>query len=167
MFVEAIVKIDKLPPEIFKEEYAKPGLPVIITNALTWPAFGCWTHEWFRDTYGNIPVELSVNPTHTRRTVKMRLGAYIQRIMDNHRMDGGLYLDQFPLHELPDLARYFSVPPYCRPDRIIMPHLWIGPGTTVLSFHKDNHNPWCNSTTSSYRSGVASASSWPHPTTTP
>jgi lysine-specific demethylase 8 len=141
MTVEPIVRVDKLPPEVFRAEYDRPGLPVVITNALNWPALERWTHEWFRDTYGHTPIELTVNPTHTQRVIKMRLEAYIQRILDNYRMDGGLYLAQFSLMELPGLAKDFSVPPYCHPDRIVLPHLWLGPGTTVLSFHKDNHNP--------------------------
>jgi hypothetical protein len=116
-------------------------VPVVISNALNWPALDRWTHEWFRDTHGSTSVKLSVNPTHTRRIVEMRLDAYIQRILEDYRMEGGLYLDQFPLQEFPELAKDFSVPAYCPADRIVLPHLWIGPGTTVLSFHKDNHNP--------------------------
>lgn len=141
MKAEPIPRVDRLSPEVFRAEYGEPGLPVVITRGLQWPALERWSHEWFRDTLGHTVVELSVNPTHTRRIVKMRLDAYIQRILDNYRMDGGLYLDQFPLHELPELAGDFSIPPYCRADRIVLPHLWLGPGTTVLSFHKDNHNP--------------------------
>jgi hypothetical protein len=136
-----IERVDRLDPDRFFSEYNAPARPVIITNALDWPALGKWSHEWFRDTHGDLEVALSTNPTHTSKPVRMRLGKYMQRIIDNERMEGGLYLDQFPLDGIPLLARDFSVPPYCSRERVVLPHLWIGPGTTVLSFHKDNHNP--------------------------
>jgi hypothetical protein len=141
MSFEPVPRVEKLSPEIFATLYAGPGRPVVITNALRWPAFERWTHEWFRDNFGATEVALSVNPTHTHRVVRMRLGAYINRILADQRMEGGLYLDQFPLSRLPELARDFTVPVYCDQRRTIWPHLWLGPGTTVLSFHKDNHDP--------------------------
>ncbi len=136
-----IERLDALDPERFESEFNAAARPVIVSNSLHWPALRKWSHEWFRDTCGDLDVELSTNPTHTHKPVKMRLGAYMQRIIDNHQMQGGLYLDQFPLSRLPALAQDFWVPPYCSRQREVMPHLWIGPATTVLSFHKDNHNP--------------------------
>jgi hypothetical protein len=141
MVTQPIERIRGLPPQVFFSEHNSLARPVIITNSLRWPALEKWTHEWFRDTHGDLAVELSCNPTHTHRPVKMRLGEYMQRVIDNHRMEGGLYLAQFPLHRIPALSKDFSVPPYCSRNREVMPHLWVGPGTTVLSFHKDNHGP--------------------------
>jgi hypothetical protein len=141
MLIKPIERVASLPAERFHAEYGRPGLPVIMTNPLRWPALSCWTHEWFRDNHGDVEVELSCNPTHTHRVAKMRLGTYMQRVIDDDRMSGGLYLDQFSPGRIPGLAKYFSTPAYCNPDRQVMPHLWLGPGTTVLSFHKDNHSP--------------------------
>jgi hypothetical protein len=87
-----------------------------------------------------MEVALSVNPTHTMRVVKMKLGAYTDKILSDQGIAGGSYLDQFPLDRIPSSKKYFSIPPYCGEGRDISAHLWIGPGTTVLSFHKDNHN---------------------------
>jgi lysine-specific demethylase 8 len=141
MVIAPVERIRELRPEVFFSAYHRLARPVIITNSIRWPALNKWTHEWFRDTYGEVVVELSCNPTHTHKPVKMRLGEYMQRVIDNYRMEGGLYLDQFPLSRIPALSKDFSVPPYCSRKRQIMPHLWVGPGTTVLSFHKDNHGP--------------------------
>ena len=139
--IAPLSRIDRLSVAAFREQYQRHAKPVVITNALSWPALGLWTHQWFRDQFGSLEVELSVNPTHTYKTVKMRLGAYINRILANDRMSGGLYLDQFPLERLPTLHRDFSVPAYCAPDKQITTHLWLGPSTTILGFHKDNHDP--------------------------
>jgi hypothetical protein len=141
MRTEQIPHVEALSPTEFREQYGDPGRPIVISNALKWPALKRWTHEWFRKQFGEMEVALSVNPTHTHRPVRMRLDAYIDRIISNQRMEGGLYLDQFPLSRLPALYEDFSVPAYCKPDREVIPHLWLGPGTTVLSFHKDNQNP--------------------------
>src|SRR5260370_7016125 len=81
MRLEPIVRVDKLSPGVFRAEYARLGLPVLITNALDWIALKRWTHEWFRDTYGHTLIELTVNPTHTRRIVKMRSDAHLHRIL--------------------------------------------------------------------------------------
>ena len=141
MLIQQVARHDALDPERFFTEFNAGARPVIITNALQWPALSTWSHEWFRDRHGELEVPLSINPTHTFRPVRMTLGRYMQRILDNQQMSGGLYLDQFPLQQLPTLWQDFSVPPYCSREREVTPHLWIGPGTTVLSFHKDNHNP--------------------------
>jgi lysine-specific demethylase 8 len=134
-------RADALSPAEFREKYEQPGKPVLITNGLAWAAFEHWTHEWFKQSFGDIDIELSVNPTHTLKVVKMKLGVYIDRILSDKGMSGGLYLDQFPLDRIPSLRKDFDFPPYCKLGREIRPHLWIGPGTTVLSFHKDNHSP--------------------------
>ncbi len=139
--ITPVTRIDQLSVEAFRADFQRPGKPVVITGSLGWRALRLWTHEWFRDQFGATEVELSVNPTHTAKTVKMRLGTYIQRILSDDRMRGGLYLDQFPLARLPELHRDFSIPAYCPSDRRILAHLWLGPATTVLGFHKDNHDP--------------------------
>lgn len=140
--IEPIERVERLSLARFRQEYDRPGKPIVITNALDWPAFKHWTHKWFKDQFGSKEVELSVNPTHTHKTVKMPLGAYIDRILSNDRMAGGLYLDQFPVDLLPTLRRDYSVPEYCNQSRTILSNLWVGPGTTVISFHKDNHTPF-------------------------
>ncbi len=129
-----------MTPEEFRNQHLQMRRPVVITHALSWPALEKWSFEWFRDVYGDFDVELSVNPTHTQKVVNMKLGVYVQRILSNAGMTGGLYLDQFPLSKLPALKEDYSIPQFCDPAREIKPHLWIGPGTTVLSFHKDNHS---------------------------
>src|SRR3954467_8250742 len=93
--LQSVPRMERLAPEEFRSRFATPGLPVVITGALEWPALQRWSHEWFRDEFGTMEVELSVNPTHTHRTVKMRLDTYVNRILSSSRLEGGLYLAQF------------------------------------------------------------------------
>lgn len=139
--LHSVPRRERLAPEEFRSTFAVPGRPVVITGSLQWPALHSWSHEWFRDRLGFLEIELSVNPTHTRRTVKMRLDEYVERILSGSRMTGGLYLAQFPLEQLPVLYKDFSLPLYCQPGRKVITHMWFGPGTTLVSFHKDNHHP--------------------------
>src|SRR5438477_76599 len=113
MLIQQVERLSGLDPARFFAEFNACARPVIITHALTWPALGKWSHEWFRDTHGELEVPLSINPTHTFRPVKMPLGKYMQRVIDNQQMSGGLYLDQFPLQQLPELLQDFCTPPYC------------------------------------------------------
>jgi hypothetical protein len=122
----------------FYEQYDRPQRPVVITGAMSdWRAMSDWSHAWFKEHHGATPVELSRDRTHTTKAASMRLDEYVDRIVDGR--DAGLYMNQFSLDRLPDLAKDIGVP-YANPQRRnVALHLWLGPAGTFISLHKDNH----------------------------
>jgi lysine-specific demethylase 8 len=140
--IEPIPRVPRPSVVAFRELYELPCKPVVITGAVAlWPAMRKWSHEWFKATHGAVMVDLSVNPTHTFKVVRKPLAEYIDHILTNRNMGGGLYLDQYALENIPALAQDIARPPYCHPEREVTTNLWLGPAGTVVSFHKDNHLP--------------------------
>lgn len=137
-----LTQIERIaPPTVdeFRRRYDEPGLPVVIEGGMAgWPALGRWSHEWFKATHGAVPVALSVNPTHTSRIAKTTMADYVDMILADKKMGGGLYASQFDLDGIPGLEADLVRPPYLPDDRKILSNLWIGPGSTVVSFHKDH-----------------------------
>ena len=134
-----IVRVERLSYDQFRQEFDEPQRPVVITGATDgWPAMREWSFEWFKQHFGSVDVHLSLEETHTRRAVSMRLGDYIDRILTDR--EAGLYMDQFAFERLPSLATYVPTP-YAPPERNnIDLNLWIGPAGTFISLHKDNHS---------------------------
>jgi len=58
-------KIDgaKLTPEMFYELVLKPGIPVVITNAMhRWKAMQDWSWDSIGDAFGDIPLRVGIGP---------------------------------------------------------------------------------------------------------
>lgn len=140
--ISSLPRVPKMPAGTFAAEHRDSFKPVVIEGAIAhWRALTTWSHEWFKTTHGSVEVGLSVNPTHTMRVMKTTLAQYIDLILSGQRTGNGLYLDQYPVERIPSLLGDIETPIYCPPGVPITTNLWLGPSTTVLSFHKDNHDP--------------------------
>ena len=56
--MKSIERRSELSEEEFLNEYAGPGVPVIIESdpeILSWPAMKLWSRAFFRENYGGIP----------------------------------------------------------------------------------------------------------------
>lgn len=133
-----IERVENPSYERFYRDYDLPQRPVVITGATSrWRAMAEWTHEWFRDRHGSTPVQLSFEQTHTKKVLSMTLAQYVDMILRGR--DGGLYLDQFAVDNIPGLREDIGTP-YANPSRRnVALNLWIGPAGTFISLHKDNH----------------------------
>lgn len=133
--------IERIPApsyETFYSEYDKPQRPVVITGATHgWKAMAEWSHEWFKDRYGDMDVQLSREKTHTIRATSMKIAQYIDLILLGK--DEGLYMDQFPFNRIRGLTDYVATPYANLKRHNIALNLWIGPAGTIISLHKDNH----------------------------
>lgn len=136
-----VERIERPTIEEFRRSYDSPKKPVVITGMMNeWTAMSEWNHEWFRDRHGSLMVNLSRNPRHTYYEKQMKFSDYIDSILAGE--DAGMYMDQCPIENIPGSDDYVQRPPYCPHDRDLLVNLWVGPGGTVLGFHKDSHNPF-------------------------
>ena len=62
MRLKPVATFETIDPELFKNEYYKPGIPVVIKNlAKEWPAYSKWNWDYFKQLVGDKKVPLYNN----------------------------------------------------------------------------------------------------------
>eukprot|EP01120_Amphizonella_sp_Union-15-10_P006336 TRINITY_DN2017_c0_g1_i1.p1 TRINITY_DN2017_c0_g1~~TRINITY_DN2017_c0_g1_i1.p1 ORF type:complete len:460 (-),score=75.50 TRINITY_DN2017_c0_g1_i1:63-1442(-) len=130
----------ELTPEKFIEEFEKPGIPVIITDAIDhWPAMKKWTPDQLLKKYGDIKFR-------TGGGFKMSLSNYFQ-YLETQTEPVPLYLfDQNFAYNAKEMSTDYQVPVYFSEDLFKIvgeddrpPYRWIliGPSRSGAPFHTD------------------------------
>ena len=113
-------KVSKISPKDFKEEFLKPGVPVIIQGLTEGTgAAKKWTIDYFKSTMGhyNVPLYDSriKNPSsaYTQPNLHMRFGDFLDQISKNEETPYRMFL--FNLFKLnPSLEKDFPCPDLAR-----------------------------------------------------
>lgn len=130
--------------EEFQEEYARPGRPVILTDATRgWKAL-----EWTPEYLASIAPEVQVSavPTaanHLGAAVKMSMKDYVDYFQDPDERK--LYMINWAFEkDNPELLEGFQIPPYFRDDWLLelgeplhLMWLFLGPANSGLFMHLD------------------------------
>ncbi|CAG8791379.1 3680_t:CDS:1, partial [Acaulospora morrowiae] len=107
--VENIARCKSLSLDEFINKYAKPNLPVIITDVVTqWPAFRKWSMEYLVEKYGDI--------VFRAEAIDIKLKNYVRYAM-NTMDESPLYLfDKNFGNSCEGILEDFSVPDYFTED---------------------------------------------------
>lgn len=114
--MKTIDRRSDLSEKEFLEEYARPGIPVIIEKEpeiLDWPALQLWSEEFFRENYGDVPVDIYLTrvPSCCRQTT-------LREFLDNlHKPGHPWYLKHWTYRSsCPELQEHYRVPRYFKED---------------------------------------------------
>ena len=143
-----------LTREAFLAEHYAANRPVVVTDLVPgWPAFGLWTPAYFRDAYGDVPIEACLGrdadpayderaDAHARPTT---LGALATRVLETEASNdfyliarnraiaaGGL---RPLLQDVGPLPAWLAPTP--EPG---WTSLWFGPAGTLTPMHHDASN---------------------------
>jgi hypothetical protein len=70
MQLKPVATFDTIEPEVFKRDYYRPGVPVVIRNlSHTWPALQKWNWDYFKELVGEKKVPLYNKATPTRPSI--------------------------------------------------------------------------------------------------
>ena len=59
MQLKQVPTVDGIDPDVFKNEFYEPGLPVVIKNlSKDWPAYTKWNWDYFKQLVGEKKVPL-------------------------------------------------------------------------------------------------------------
>lgn len=125
----------------FREEFARPGRPVILTGLTEgWRARG-WTPEELARRCGEAEVELTAHGAYTEGTLRTSFRDYVERL----RAGTDYYLTSWCFRRhCPELLEDFEVPEYFRddwlellPERNDMLWLFLGPPGVGMGLHVD------------------------------
>lgn len=62
MQLKPVISVDTIEPEVFKKEFYKHGVPIVIKNlSHDWPAYTKWNWDYFKALAGNVKVPLYNN----------------------------------------------------------------------------------------------------------
>ena len=91
----------------YVRDYVNPLKPVVITGALDhWPARTKWTLDFFRDHYGNLPLEIDGR--------KLSMAKLIAEVAASTPQAPAPYLRNFPVKSLPEVLQADIAPmPSC------------------------------------------------------
>jgi hypothetical protein len=72
------IRLQDITRERFREEYQKKNRPVVLRDALAeWPAFSKWSLDFFRESYGDAEVEVSLDGEQAGAKRHCALRSYI------------------------------------------------------------------------------------------
>lgn len=115
----------KLPPAQFMRDYVAANRPVVIEDAVDWPALRKWSPEYFRARLGDKDVDVTYR-------MKMKMGEFVDAVLASSAEQPGPYLYRlFICPHMPELLP--DVLPqnlYCFPYRFaspLMPVTWRRP----------------------------------------
>lgn len=145
--VKAIPRVPRLEAEEFREEYVKPGLPVIVERvACEWPAARLWTLDFLCDQiqslHHNLPVATWAPPQESLssfRRSRMPVSEYVANMRRGdftwHGSNG------WKLRVFPALQEHVETPAFIG-ERVIGRNLWFsGPGAKTPT-HYDSGSPY-------------------------
>lgn len=123
--------LDYVPSiEEFLENYMKPGVPVVMKNAL--PSENLWNLQFLIDQVGHREVPIRKNTNHENYKVgkayyseKMKFAKYAAILTENEKLAANYYLAAVNLKtEFPEIANQFHVPLFAQKVHH-GPYLWI------------------------------------------
>lgn len=137
---------ERLDPDRFRDEYYRPGRPVLITGMATeWPAYAKWSFAYFRELAGaesDVVVEHGNVLQNRTRLSTDSLRDYIDTVVLAPAGGGGAGVKRYA-----SLLQIFAIFPQLAADvdfslltRLTRWHYtfgWIGPAGTVAGFHID------------------------------
>ncbi len=121
-----VVRASDLPYADFLQHYLRANRPVVIDNAVTaWPALRKWTPHYFKQNFGQHPVQVSY-------TKRMTFADFADAVLASSEQSPGPYLFRLFFHEhlpelLPDLIpqNVYGFP--LRHISPLMPERWRRP----------------------------------------
>ncbi|KAJ7566847.1 hypothetical protein O6H91_02G121000 [Diphasiastrum complanatum] len=127
--------------------YLLPGIPVILTNAIShWSALRKWKNvDYLQDVAGDRTVPVEVGKHYLMPEWKQELVPFSELLKHIYEAQGSsttcTYLAQHPLFE--QLKEDIVIPDYCAfgGDSVHTINAWFGPAGTVTPLH---HDPDCN-----------------------
>jgi len=143
MQLSPVVTVDSIEPDVFKNEFYTPGIPVIIKNlANDWPAYTKWNWDYFKQLVGNKKVPLYNNvksdaytPINSADDYKT-FGEYIDMIRSG---PAGWRIFLFNIFDhAPQLINDFTWPEELMKGFVKKyPMLFVGGETSITHMHFD------------------------------
>lgn len=143
MQLKPVATFDTLDPKVFKEEFYKPGLPVVIKNlSKDWAAYSKWNWDYFKQLVGDKKVPLYNNiksdaytPINTADDYKT-FGEYIDMISKG---PAGWRIFLFNIFDhAPQLTKDFTWPEHMMKGFVKKyPMLFVGGATSITHMHFD------------------------------
>ncbi len=143
MQLKPVATFDTLEPEVFKKEFYKPGIPVVIKNlSNNWPAATKWNWDYFKQLVGDKKVPLYNNvksdaytPINTADDYKT-FGEYIDMISQG---PAGWRIFLFNIFDhAPQLTKDFTWPEHMMKGFVKKyPMLFVGGATSITHMHFD------------------------------
>lgn len=148
-----VPRIEKPSAEAFRERYLKPGVPVILADALSdWPASTRWSPEYFAETVGDKEVlvfaaapdgRFGVDPEHggpehepKPMSIRNFVKTYIDAATDDLDQRGYIQRASIP-DTLPELLEDIVKPDYVEDKQVLLTNLWFGPAGNTTKLHYD------------------------------
>lgn len=143
MELKPVITVDSIDPEVFKRDFYKPGIPVVIKNlSRDWPAYTKWDWEYFKQLVGDQKVPLYNNiksdaytPINTADDYKT-FGEYIDMISKG---PAGWRIFLFNIFDhAPQLVKDFTWPEHLMTGFVKKyPMLFTGGATSITHMHFD------------------------------
>ena len=143
--MQKVDRVGAISLEEFEEKYAKPGIPVILTEASKgWPALN-WTPKDLADRFGEEWVQVTPSASLEEATSEMTLADYVAYLdAPDERL---LYMTSWNFREpCPQLLEDFETPVYFREDwlqemdedqQFDLMWLFLGPADAGFRLHVD------------------------------
>ncbi|MEW6736809.1 MAG: cupin-like domain-containing protein, partial [Acidobacteriota bacterium] len=143
--------IDGLTQQIFERDFMLPGLPVIITGAISeWKALSLWTPEYLREKVGTKRITLACSKTRSFN-YDINGASYDRKEVDFNEAVSLLcgeqpapiyfYLMQQSIVKIfPELSNDISVPALINRDKISSINLWFSSAGNITPLHWDLAN---------------------------
>lgn len=152
--IHPVERRDHIPTDEFLRHYFAGNRPVVWTGyARSWPAFGKWSPEYFKDRLGAVEVEIvsgrGADPDGDRNFDKYRqkttMSDYVDRVLQAGESNDIYMIAHNKNMRRPDLAPLiddviFDAELFDREHLDGGLTLWFGPAGTVTPLHHDNTN---------------------------
>jgi hypothetical protein len=143
MQLKEVTTVESIDPEVFKKEFYKPGIPVVIKDvSKNWPAYTKWNWDYFKQLVGDKRVPLYNNvksdaytPINTADDYKT-FGEYIDMISKG---PAGWRIFLFNIFDhAPELTKDFTWPEHLMKGFVKKyPMLFTGGATSITHMHFD------------------------------
>ncbi|MBO1348485.1 MAG: cupin-like domain-containing protein [Hormoscilla sp. GUM202] len=143
---------ENLSQKEFLHEYAYPGKPVVLLNAMNqWSAYKLWTKEFFATHYGALKVSVRKSDNYDDE-ITLRLDEYINNLSSSEKLSF-YYLKDWVFEKVcPELMNYYDPPSYFKSWTRWLPEfirpkwrwLYIAPPNSASHLHVDflNTSAW-------------------------
>lgn len=149
-----VPRIEKPSVEVFRERYLRPGVPVILVDALSdWPAATRWSPEYLAANMGDKEVlvftaaddgRFGVDPEHGGpefAPTPMTIRTFVENYIDGDaEADRGQrrYIQRLSIPDtLPELLDDIVTPDYVEEKQVLLKNLWFGPAGNITKLHYD------------------------------